>query len=96
VAQRVRVATRDGVVGERARPALGLRGARHLQQFPGVGSGHTQVLELEVRWQQAWTGAFRGCGLHSYACEPRLPRQHKTNTSPATREDRRTEFVAGD
>ena len=38
----MRVPARDGVVGERARPGLGLRGARRLQQFPGVGVGHAE------------------------------------------------------
>jgi hypothetical protein len=40
--QQVSVAARDGVTGERARPGPGLRGARRLQQFPGIGAGHAQ------------------------------------------------------
>jgi hypothetical protein len=42
VDQQVRAAARDGVVGEGARPGLGLRGARRRQQFPGTGEGHAQ------------------------------------------------------
>jgi hypothetical protein len=40
--QQVSLAARDGVTGERARPGPGLRGARRLQQFPGIGAGHAQ------------------------------------------------------
>ena len=81
VDQQVDVPAGDGVVGERARPGLGLRGARRRQQFlgallrscPGAGTGISLAAGMDVRVRRRRSAGIRLRALSS----ARAQGQHK-------------------